>query len=161
MPDDDILVRMHNIIREHLPCEVWMLNFCHQALCTRGVLGQLPVNVLIASFSIYARNLIDLFYEDRSIGKGHSAASHYIQGWVPIKDQGNIRTQPFYGKLNNQTAHLTYGRETDPAKKLGGDDISLATRLIDAEVIRFVDSLPEHWRKVWNEEAGDGAVPLT
>ena len=47
MPDDDILVRMHNIIREHLPCEVWMLNFCHQALCTRGVLGQLPVNVLI------------------------------------------------------------------------------------------------------------------
>ena len=60
MPDDDILVRMHNIIREHLPCEVWMLNFCHQALCTRGVLGQLPVNVLIASFSIYARDLIDL-----------------------------------------------------------------------------------------------------
>ena len=46
MPDDDILVRMHNIIREHLPCEVWMLNFCHQALCTRGVLGQLPVNRL-------------------------------------------------------------------------------------------------------------------
>ena len=64
MPDDDILVRMHNIIREHLPCEVWILNFCHQALCTRGVLGQLPVNVLIASFSIYARNLIDLFYDD-------------------------------------------------------------------------------------------------
>jgi hypothetical protein len=48
---------------------------------------------------------------------------------------------------------LTYGRETDRAKKLGGDDISLATRLIDAEVIRFVDSLPEHWRKVWNEAA--------
>jgi hypothetical protein len=26
--------------------------------------------------------------------------------------------------------------------------------LIDAEVIRFVDSLPEHWRKVWNEAMG-------
>jgi hypothetical protein len=39
--------------------------------------------------------------------------------------------------------------------ELGGNEINQAKQLIDAEVIRFVDALPEHWRKMWNEAARD------
>lgn len=146
--------QMHKIIDEHLPYEIQMLNFTFAALCIApNVLGTLPVNALIGSFSIYARNLIDFFTEQTVSPKQYAGAKHYVGASWRAFDGQDIKGEPFYGKLNNQTAHLTYSRVRDPTKKIGPADINRIKQLLDEEVRRFVEALPEKWRDIWNASA--------
>jgi hypothetical protein len=146
--------QMGDIIDEHLPYEVQMLNFTFAALCTGpNVLGQLPINAFLESFCIHARNLIDFFAEQGTSAKRSAGAKHYIGASWRAFDGKNVKSEPFYGRLNNQIAHITYSREKDPTKKIGGSDITRIKQLLDAEVKRFVDVLPSKWRPIWNASA--------
>jgi hypothetical protein len=146
--------QMRDVLEEHLSYEVQMLGLAFQTLCVGpAVLGRVPTNLLIASFCIYARNLIDFFTEESHSPKNYAGARHYVgSSWVAFDGQ-NVKREPFYGKLHNQTAHLTYGREKDSTKKVGAVEMNRAKRLLDAEVKRFVDSLPTKWREIWNVSA--------
>jgi hypothetical protein len=139
-----------DIMKEHLPYEVWMLNVSYESLC-RGP-DQLTKNVLIASFCIYARNVIDFFTEKSLKPKTYAAARHYIPKWEAFEGE-RVKGKPFYGMINEQTAHLSYARKRDVGKFGSGDEFSEAKKFIDREVIRFVDALPKQWREMWNSFA--------
>jgi hypothetical protein len=146
--------QIHDILAEHLPYEVQMLNFSFEVLCwTPGILGQLPVNALIESFCIHARNLIDFFTEQSVSPKNYAGAKHYVgASWIASGDS-DYKSDSIYGKLNEQIAHLTYGRQKDLDKKIQGPDIGSLKQVLDDEAKRFVDSLPPPQRAVWNVAA--------
>jgi hypothetical protein len=146
--------QMRDVIEEHLPYEIQMLNFSYLALCVApNALGPLPVNVLNASFCIYARNLIDFFAEEGVSARDYAGAKHYVpRSWVAIDGQ-QVKREPFYGMLNNQTAHLTYRRKKDQTDKVGAVEMNRAKQLLDAELKRFVDALPAKWREIWDVSA--------
>jgi hypothetical protein len=146
--------QMIDIIGEHLPYEVQMLNFTFAGLCTGpNVLGPLPNNAFVEAFCVHARNLIDFFAEGSTSPKGPAGAKHYVGAFWRAFDGQNVKSEPFYDRLNNQIAHITYRREKDRTKKIGGDDITRIKQLLDAEMKRFVDVLPSKWRQVWNASA--------
>jgi hypothetical protein len=97
--------------------------------------------------------LIDFFTEQTVSPKQYAGARHYVGASWRAFDGKNIKSEPFYGKLNNQTAHLTYGRETETTKKIGPADMDRIKHLLDDEVRRFVDALPKKWRDIWNASA--------
>jgi DNA-directed RNA polymerase specialized sigma54-like protein len=107
------------ILREHLPYEIKMLRYTHDRLQAE-VKDRESNNVLIESFCLHARNLIDFFRGQRNTKEYACARDFTTKSYRPIDKE--IHRQTVYKKLNDQIAHLTYRRAEDPAEKIGAGE---------------------------------------
>jgi hypothetical protein len=94
-------------------------------------------NAFIESFCIHARNLIE-FYR----GKGEVNAGHFTADGIykPKFVAANSRAlgNSLYDKLNQQVAHMTKDRTTDPKKKIGSNDRERIMEALRKETASFL-----------------------
>ena len=141
---------MNDVLREHLPNEVKRLNDAFKRLLVRD-LDRAMVDILIESFCIHAHNLIEFFLEETLTPKGRNAvagARHYVGGSYTAFEGNNIRAEASYEKLKAQVDHIRYGREK-VASQLQGPELTYLKRTLDAEIKRFVASLPPQYGATW------------
>jgi hypothetical protein len=131
------------LMREHVPYEIAMLRATLDAL---SAVEWPPLfrNILIESFAIHARVLIDFFN-----GKGGSDAKHFVNAtYVPFA-AGKVPDR-LTRKLNQQVAHITERRVSGATDKLNGEDMIELRVLLDAEIAEFLRRMTPHYRALWD-----------
>lgn len=88
-------------------------------------------NALIESFCIHARGLIEFFKKDRG------AKAYADSEYVPFSGCNTTRRDALNQKLNNQIAHLLYGRTANPAEQINRADQAELKTLLEDELARF------------------------
>jgi hypothetical protein len=147
---------MQDILDEHLPYEVKMLFVTHDALYPPGRLVGGDLNVVLESFCIHARNLIEMFTRKR--GERYVLATDYIPSYSAFQGcQSEI--SDLYKKICEQISHLTYDRKRDPADKIQTDKhVPRARQLLEAEIKAFVRGLPVADKQVWDGAAAKAGL---
>ena len=136
---------MAELLTQHLGYEFDMLR-CTQALLQSGVRDPCIANALIEPFSLHARSLIDFFLETGPPTGKEAAARHFTdQSYKPFQGE-NSRKPKLYGKLNEQVAHLSYGRTSKAEDKIGPADREHLTKLISEEMANFRAHLKDSYR---------------
>jgi hypothetical protein len=143
--------QQNDLLSEHLPYEVQMLNFAYNSLCA-GPPSQAHINVLLEAFCLHARNLIDFFTEQSLTPKNYAGAKHYVSAYLAFGGMA-IKRDRLYAKINEQIAHLTYKREKKLENKIQGSDMARLKQILDTEIKNFIDSLPSPHRSTWDTGA--------
>jgi hypothetical protein len=150
------------IAEEHLPYEIGMLVFSALVYQNMGTGGPHPDieravrNALITAFCIHARNLIDFLESKRKGARARKMAVDY----KPFAN-GKIDKR-LTKKLEDQIAHLSFGRTSNPNEKINGRDRTNLLRAIVTELIAYRPHLrPEYQHSPWNLEINDETVRLT
>lgn len=138
---DEMLLREY---RKHISYELYMLDQTYEKLEKSH--GQVINNALIESFCIHARNLIEFY---RGTGrKDYIKAEHYTGGSYKPKYVAAYTKHldaKLYEKLNQQVAHLSRDRTTDPEKKI---DRAARTKIKEAltkETALFLSNAKEEF----------------
>jgi hypothetical protein len=135
-PDNNLL---QNYCTQHLPYELDMLAQTYEQLNVTK--GRVLVNALIESFCIHARNLIEFYRGKSDVHASHFTSSKYKPKYVAANANGLGNT--LYAKLNQQIAHMSKDRTTDPKKKIGPDDRTKIIQALRLEEARFRSCLNE------------------
>jgi hypothetical protein len=130
---------------EHLPYEIAMLVETNRLLdWTRPTPTGVILNALIESYSVHARNLIEIFQqEDRASREGSG-----VQKWAALCDGFKIaggRYDEYVRMLNNQISHIGYEREADAAKKIDRGVRLQLTDLLRDDLVIFKQHLKPKW----------------
>src|SRR5271155_1963385 len=106
---------LEDIFREHLPYEIDMLRDTYWSLVSAPP-SSFDMNVLIESFSVHARSLLD-FFSCNNKTHDDAISSDFTSGYAPIL---SIDVEPLKSirvKLNKQVFHLTTNRTIHDAVK--------------------------------------------
>jgi len=152
--------KLVEVIETHLPYEIGMLVFTAKLLETMQP-GNLPENeaavrnALIESFCIHARNLIDFLLGKRKGVRAKAVTDNY----KPFAS-GRI-DKALTQKIEDQIAHITLGRTSDPNEKIDGRIRAKLLRAIATELTAFRTCLkPQYRHSPWNIEVKDDGVML-
>ena len=143
------------ILVHHFPFEVSMLRDTFERL-QHGPLEQQLANALIESFALHARNLIDFFCDTPSERKA-IAARHFTTGYTPFEGR-RIKSSDEYAKINDQVAHLGYGRTTDAKRKFNLADRRTVAGWIETEIPVFLRHLLPNYQEAWDRADGAGMM---
>jgi hypothetical protein len=133
---------------EHLPYEIDMLRACYSGWqdFVQSVPSpttqeqQLCRNVLIESFCMHARALLDFF--SKSNDPTDAIASDFTNGFVPTFDCSKEPLKTLRTKLNKELFHLTKNRTIVEANKFNmAADGKLILDAIEPAIQRFVTCL--------------------
>ena len=135
-----------DVLLRHLKYELVMLNHTFQQLQMKS-LPQNEVNVLIESFCLHARNLID-FFSDSHKDKGREAAA-----WHFTKDTYRPPAKPkgLCEKINAQILHIRYDRTSAASEKIGTADRLALWTLVRNRVAYFLEELRPEYQSIWRE----------
>jgi hypothetical protein len=106
------LATSEQILREHLPYELWMLRETYVTLKSPPADDVLR-NALIDAFCIHARQLLEFFDSKQAMH-----AKDFTGGIYAAANLSGL-TKSERDKLNTQIAHVTAMRTIDPAEKIG------------------------------------------
>ncbi|WP_299817001.1 hypothetical protein [uncultured Roseibium sp.] len=137
-PDDKIL---EEFLRRFLKYEVDMLRATH-ILILNSPDSQIVINVLIESFCIHARNIIEFL-------KNHGACDvdpRWFTG-ENYKVDRNFLKKSLGDRVNAQIAHLSHNRTTDSKKKIDAKDRKELSDAVELQLSRFYNNLKVEWRK--------------
>ena len=134
------------IVVEHLLYEFFMLNYCFECLTSHS-LDVNHNNVLIESFCLHARNLIDFFWGKEPASGDRPSADHFTDKEYPNHRGADPRGKAIYSKLNTQVAHLSYSRTSDRSKKISHQDRVELRQLVEPELAIFYAHLREPYRQ--------------
>jgi hypothetical protein len=146
--ESDFMLPRINIVRQHLPYEIDMLEYTFRELALPSR-DQGKVNVLIECFCLHARNLIDFFWKDEPLSGSMACATHFTSPEYANRRGPDLRKSPLYGKLSTQIVHLSYKRTIDTAEKIGPEDRQRLKALIEAEIKAFPTFMREPYKKYW------------
>ena len=145
--------KMLEIMERHLPYEITMLVCSHTALGTmiysKDDHSKLVRNSLINSFCIAARNVLDFL-----LNKINARASAVTFNYKPFA-QGKPE-QSLIQKIQDQIAHITLNRTSDPEKKINGVVRDALSRAIIPELIVFRGCLRKKYQHTpWDFEVDE------
>ncbi|MGD9649364.1 MAG: hypothetical protein AB7U41_01085 [Dongiaceae bacterium] len=133
------------IISEHLPYEIGMFYMSLTAL--ESSTNQFTTNILIESFCLHARNLIQFFYYSPS--KDYAVAEELmIQGYKIPNRKEAIGSQ-IYKKINLQITHLTYQRARTGNEKINTEDREKLKNMINDCVKKFYENLRSEYKEAF------------
>jgi hypothetical protein len=134
-PDENVLKECRDV---HFPYELWMLEETYERL--KGLGSGVCRNILIESFCIHARNLIEFYRgsEKNDYMKAKFFTKDGIYKPKHVGDPDGEIGRELYGKLNQQIAHLTKDRTSDPGKKIGHAAREAIFEAIQKETALFV-----------------------
>ena len=138
--------KLVEVIERHLPYEIGMLFSTYKRL-EAGEPDHDVRNALIEAFCIHARNLIDFLKGKR---KGVRARS-VTDGYTPFA--GTKIDRALTKKIEDQIAHLSIGRTSDPNEKIDGRVRSVLLWAIATELVEFQRHLKPQYRTAWKIEA--------
>jgi hypothetical protein len=137
------------LFTEHLHYEIDMFFYTLERLRTSS--NEMTAgdrNAFLESFCIHARSLIDFFSSKKTESSGEAAAIQFADASYQPFPLDPI-PGPLYGTLNEQIAHLTYGRTDVPSKKLGRIELEELARRIEAEIANFQQRLQPQYASEW------------
>lgn len=134
-PDNKLLEECREV---HFPYELRMLAETYQRL--KGLGPGACRNVLIESFCVHARNLIEFY---RGSGKNdHMKAKYFTREGIYrpeyVGDPDGAIGRTLYAKLSQQVMHMSKGRTSDPAKKIGSKDRETIFEALRKETALFL-----------------------
>jgi hypothetical protein len=143
-----------NILREHLPYEIDLLEQCIEAWrkstpASRGepkevwAKREMPIN----GFWLHARNLIE-FFETSATDHQAAAADHFTTKHHYYEMPSKETKQ----KIHAQIAHLNYDRVTEFGKLTFDDALRIKSQ-IDRAVAEFQDDLTAEAQALWEKRA--------
>ena len=108
------------------------------------------LNMIIESFCVHARNLIDFFNENSATpgqSKGYVGAKHFCTNYQPWTEGGP--SKDLVGRLSRQISHLTYDRTSQNEEKIGPKEQLELVRLIEQELEIFGKCLRKPYASRW------------
>jgi hypothetical protein len=137
---------LDDLMREHVPYEIWMMHETHDMVLTRAVVPRPLMNACLESFAIHARALIE-FFNGR---KGSDARYFTVGTYIPFK--GGPIPSALTDKLNQQIPHITEKRFTTTHEKFNSRDMVALRALLDPEVEEFVRSMKASYVSIWDRD---------
>jgi len=135
--------QLHEILREHLPYELDMLQFTFERLLWNDIVQDDLRNALIESFCIHARSLIDFFNNKQGVWASEFVDSTYVSF------RGGKVKRTLIAKLNTQIAHVTLERTADPHKKIGAVERQELFDKIRLALAEFEQHLKPEFKGMW------------
>jgi hypothetical protein len=158
------MIQKDKIISEMLPYEIDMLRHSYRRLQS-PLHDQADVNAFIECFCVHARNLLDFFWDAKPKQKKHAVARHFIAGCYHPFERVSPKTNGLYGKLNDQIAHITYGRTDVMEEKIGPVERAYLKDLVEKQIENFsrhIDPLYLHlWKRQGEFPSNASASPNT
>jgi hypothetical protein len=113
-------------------------------------------NALMESFCIHARNLIDFLQGKRKGVRARALTDNYMPFASGEIDKALTK------KIEDQIAHITLHRTSDPKEKINGKVRAKLLRAIANELVIFRAKLrPEYRHTPWGFEVNDGEITLS
>lgn len=133
-----------DILHEHLGYEIDMVASAIAAIAA-GDADWFRRMCAIEAFWLHARTLLE-FFEDRTAPSRTAAAQHFTD--KPIEFEIPSRTK-YEALMNDQIAHLNYGRTRNELEKLRGHDVYVVAGALARAILVFEKHLRSDAREIW------------
>jgi hypothetical protein len=141
-PKFDALAK--ELLRRHIPYEVNMLRATYKELLAPSP-SRLIRNVVIESFHIHARNLIEFFKNDKQCvvdPRRYMTPDYRIDG--------DFIARSLETRISQQIVHLTAQRIAGKGQ-LDNPERDQTVTAIEQQISRFEKHLTKEWQKIWEE----------
>lgn len=145
------LATNEEILREHLPYELWMLRETYARLKSPPADDVLR-NALIEAFCIHARQLLEFFENKQALH-----AKVFTGGIYEAAHLSGL-TNSDRDKLNTQIAHLTAKRTTDPTEKIGHSMREHYLMALEREAQNFEGKLTSEFQGMFRATPTSSAI---
>ncbi|MBN2589522.1 MAG: hypothetical protein JXA96_06655 [Sedimentisphaerales bacterium] len=130
---------------EALYYEIMMLNNCASSLseCSKNriLFSQFTVNILIESFCVHLRNLIE-FFGKKKTDSDRITNEHFLPESVNVSYPYNLKKK-YSGKVNNLLSHLTFHRLSYPINQKEWNLNQIANE-VNEDIIQFYNKADKH-----------------